>query len=84
MEKIEFIFDVQLLVEGDNTKLEAVKKDLSKLKGDSLLVVGDDGFVRVHFHSNEPWDVLKCCAGHGTIHDIVVENMQKQQEDFLG
>jgi len=48
-------------------------------------VVGDDEILaRVHFHSNEPWDVLKCCAGHGTIYDIVIENMEKQQEIFTG
>lgn len=82
MEKIEFTFDVQLLVEGDNVTVDKVKNDIAKLKGDSLLVVGDDGFARVHFHSNQPWDVLKCCAAHGTIHDIVVENMEKQQEAF--
>ena len=84
MEKLEYIFDVQLLVEGDNVKLNDVKNHLEKCKGDSLLVVGDDGFVKVHFHTNEPWDTLKFCASVGTIYDIVVENMQKQQEEFLG
>ena len=83
MEKLEYIFDVQLLVEGNDVKLESIKAHLEKCKGDSLLVVGDDGFVKVHFHTNEPWDTLKYCAGCGVIHDIVVENMQKQQEDFL-
>jgi len=83
MEKLEYIFDVQLLVEGNKVKLETVKKHLEQCKGDSLLVVGDDGFVKVHFHTNEPWETLKYCASMGTIHDIVIENMQKQQEDFL-
>lgn len=84
MEDIEFTFDTQLLVEGDNVKIDVVKKHLESLNGDSLLVVGDDGFVKVHFHTNEPWDVLQFCAQQGTIYDIVVENMAKQQEDFLG
>jgi len=72
-----------LLIEGEKVTVDRIKDKISALKGDSLLVVGDNGFARVHFHSNEPWDVLRCCAEFGTIYDIVVENMQKQAEAFL-
>ena len=53
-------------------------------KGDCLLAVGDDELIKIHFHTNEPWQVLEYCASLGEIHDIVVENMQLQSEGQHG
>ena len=52
--------------------------------GDSLLAVGDDELIKVHYHTNEPWQVLEYCAGLGDIYDIVVENMQRQSDGLDG
>ena len=46
--------------------------------------MGDDELIKIHFHTNEPWQVLEYCASLGEIHDIVVENMQLQSEGQHG
>lgn len=80
---LEFKFDVQLLIEGENLSEDAINDYFNtQLKGDCLLAVGDDEMIKIHFHTNEPWQVLEYCAGLGEIYDIVVENMERQAEDF--
>ena len=82
---IEFKFDVQLLIEGESlSEDDANEYVTSNLKGDSLLLVGDESLLKVHFHTNEPWKLLEYCAGLGDIHDIVVENMERQTNGLQG
>lgn len=85
MENIEYVFDTQMLLEGNNLPIEEIKEHFGHTpKGDCLLVIGDESLIRIHFHTNEPWEVMKYLSKFGTIYDIVIENMQKQSEDFLG
>ena len=44
----------------------------------------DQDLVKIHFHTNEPWKVLEYCATLGEIHDIVVENMERQANGLSG
>ncbi len=82
---LEFKFDVQLLIEGEDLSEEAVNDYFNNnLRGDCLLAVGDEELIKVHFHTNEPWAVLEYCASLGDIHDIVVENMQRQTDGLEG
>ncbi len=82
---LEYKFDVQLLIEGTDLDEDAVAAYFDKqFDGDSLLVVGDEELLKVHFHTNKPWEVLEYCATLGDIHDIVVENMQRQADDLDG
>lgn len=83
MEKIEFVFDTQMLVEGKGIPADEIREHLEQTPpGDSLLVVGDEELLRIHFHTNEPWEVMKYLSQFGTIYDVVIENMQKQSEVF--
>jgi len=76
---IEFTFGVQLLIEGDDLCEESAFEYISAtIIGDSLLAVGDESLLKIHYHTNEPWQVLQYCASLGEIHDIVVENMERQ------
>ena len=54
------------------------------LKGDCLLVVGDDDMIKLHFHTNEPWRILEYCATLGEIYDIVIEDMDRQSRGLVG
>lgn len=84
MNKLEYVFDTQMLIEGENIPMEEIREHLEHTPpGDCLLVVGDDDLVRIHFHTNEPWEVMKYLSQFGTIYDVVIENMEKQQEAFL-
>ena len=52
---IEFKYDTQLLIEGENLKKEEISKHINKnLKGDCLIVVQVGNLVKIHFHTNEP------------------------------
>ncbi|MCL1976409.1 MAG: DAK2 domain-containing protein [Firmicutes bacterium] len=82
---IEFTFDIQLLIKGTNIPMEQIRKRLSKTPpGDCLLVVGTEEVVKIHFHSNLPWQVLEYTSKFGSLHDIVIENMQDQHKHFTG
>ncbi|MGI6215330.1 MAG: kinase to dihydroxyacetone kinase [Christensenellales bacterium] len=81
---LEFKFDVQLLIEGENLDEDKISEEIQKTPGDCLLCVGDDELIKVHYHTNSPWETLKTCAAYGEICDIVVENMQRQAEGLNG
>ena len=82
---LEFRFDTQLLIEGhdlDEDKIGDYIRD--NIRGDCLLAVGDEDLIKIHYHTNEPWQVLEYCATLGDIYDIVVENMQRQEDGLKG
>ena len=82
---IEFRYDTQLLIEGENLDEDKIREYfLSNFKGDCLIAVGDSELIKIHFHTNEPWDVLKYCATLGEICDIVVEDMDRQARGLKG
>ena len=82
---IEFKYDTQLLIEGTGLDEDAINEYIkTNIKGDSLLAVGDDELIKIHYHTNEPWQVLEYCASLGDIYDVVVENMQRQADGLQG
>jgi len=82
---LEFKFDTQLLIEGvDLDEDEIYDYIVENFKGYSLLAVGDSDLIKIHYHTNEPWQVLEYAATLGDIHDIVVENMERQEKGLKG
>lgn len=82
---IEFRYDTQLLIEGEDLDEDVIDEYFrTNFKGDSLLAVGDEDLIKIHFHTNEPWKVLEYCASLGEIYDIVVEDMDRQSRGLKG
>ena len=82
--EIEFTFCTQLLIHGEALPLETIREHLSQTPpGDSLLVVGDENTIKIHFHNNQPWRVLEYCAQFGTLHDIIIDNMRDQHHETV-
>ena len=82
---LEFRYDTQLLIEGEGLDEDAINEYIrANFKGDSLLAVGDDELIKLHYHTNEPWKVLEYCASIGEIYDIVVEDMDRQERGLKG
>ena len=82
---LEFRYDTQLLIEGENLDEDSINEYFTNnFQGDCLLAVGDEELVKVHFHTNEPWKVLEYCASLGEIYDIVIEDMQRQAAGLRG
>ena len=82
---LEYRFDTQLLLEnGGKTEDEVNAYITEHFEGDCLLAVGDENLLKLHFHTNRPWEVLEYCASLGDIYDIVVENMERQENGLEG
>lgn len=82
---IEYRYDTQLLIEGEGLDEDAINAYFRQnFVGDSLLAVGDEELIKIHYHTNEPWKVLEYCAGLGEIFDIVVEDMDRQARGLKG
>ena len=80
-----FKYDTQLLIDGENlNKEEIVEYFENDLDGNSLIIAGDENLIKIHFHTDEPWDVLKYCSTLGEIYDIVVEDMDRQTRGLKG
>lgn len=82
---IDYKFDTQLLIAGENLSENNIKEYITKnIEGDCLLAVGYEELIKIHFHTNMPWKVLEYCASIGDIHDIVIENMERQTNGLQG
>ena len=82
---LEFKFDTQLLIEGHDLDEDAINDYITEhFDGDSLLAVGDETLIKIHFHTNEPWQLLEYAASLGEIYDVVVENMERQEQGLQG
>ena len=82
---MEFKYDTQLLIEGKDLSEDSVNEYITEnFEGDCLLVVGDSDLLKLHFHTNKPWEVLEYCASLGEIFDIVVEDMSRQERGLQG
>lgn len=85
MEPLEFRYDTQLLIEGQDLDEDEINDYITEhFKGDCLLAVGDEELIKIHFHTNEPWLILEYGASLGEIYDIVVEDMDRQSRGLKG
>lgn len=82
---LEFKYDTQLLIEGEGLDEDEIDEYIkANFNGDSLLAVGDDDLIKIHFHTNEPWKLLEYCSTLGEIYDIVIEDMDRQSRGLKG
>lgn len=82
---LDFKYDTQLLIEGENLDEDAINEYfVGNFQGDCLLAFGDEDLIKIHYHTNEPWKVLEYCASLGEIHDIVIEDMDRQSRGLKG
>ena len=82
---LEFRFDTQLLIDGHDLDEDVIFDYITDhFKGDCLLVCGDEDLIKIHVHTNEPWQVLEYGQSIGDIYDVVVENMERQEHGLKG
>jgi uncharacterized protein len=67
-------------VEGQEVDPARLEAELSRL-GDSLLVVGAPGAVKVHLHTDEPGNALALGTAVGVVEEIDIKNMHAQTAD---
>ena len=82
---LQYRYDTQLLIDGEDLDEDEINDYFVKnFKGDCLLAVGDDTLIKIHFHTNKPWEILEYAQSIGDIYDVVVENMQRQADGLKG
>ena len=74
-------FIIHLEESFDEEKLEKFRNNLISI-GDSVVVVHDTGFVKVHVHSNVPGKVLQMALRLGEVDKIKIENMREQNREI--
>lgn len=78
----EFGYCTEFLL-ADATVTPMVIQELVEPFGDSLLVVGAEGFIKGHIHTEEPDQVLALVAQHGKMVQSKVEDMGEQHSELL-
>jgi DAK2 domain fusion protein YloV len=81
-QELEYGYCTEFLIKGAQLDTGAIR-DKFCLMGESVLVVGGDDFLKVHIHTFDPGAVLSYAASLGTMHQLKIDNMQDQHQDFI-
>ena len=81
-EDIKFLYCTEFILESDKVSDTQIR-DMMLKYGDSLAVVGDEGIIKVHVHTNDPGLVLQDALACGELLTIKIENMKLQHENTL-
>ncbi len=73
-EKLIYPYDVVVLL-STNLKEENIMKDFN-IDGDSLIIGKEEDFFKIHYHTNNFYDLINFLSKKGTIIRINIENMQ--------
>lgn len=79
-EDIKFQYCTEFILESDKIDDLAVREMYMKF-GDSLAVVGDEGVIKVHVHTNDPGLAIQEALKYGQLLTIKIENMKLQHEN---
>jgi len=79
---IKFAYCTEFILESKKVTYDKIR-DIMLSYGDSLAVVGDEGLIKVHVHTNEPGSVLQEALKYGQLVTIKIENMKVQHENIL-
>ncbi|MCD9023268.1 DAK2 domain-containing protein [Cohnella silvisoli] len=85
-ESIAFPYDMEFFIQRiaasapfpERTFRQALERD-----GDSIILIEDEGIVKVHVHTRRPGDVLNMAITYGEITHIHILNMQEQHRELL-
>lgn len=80
--ELEFGYCTEFMVKTEAISSEAFKAEIESY-GDSLIVVGDDGLIKIHIHTNNPGEVMEKAIAYGMLDRIKIENMRLQYEERL-
>ena len=79
-EDIKFQYCTEFILESDKVDDLTIRERFLKY-GDSLAVVGDEGVIKVHVHTNDPGLAIQEALSYGQLLTIKIENMKLQHEN---
>ena len=81
--EIKFGYCTELLIIAKDVDINKLKKYFEKI-GDSMVVVSQDEFLKIHIHTNDPGLVLSKAVTLGELSKVKIENMREQHRNLLG
>ena len=89
-EAVNFRYDIVTVIQNKEITKENLKEFSAIVKeqiikectGDSLAITGMKGMLKVHWHADDPKEVLKVLEQHGKILSHDVEDMKEQYEIY--
>ena len=82
LEDIKYAYCTEFMIDTDYSDLDSFRDKLA-VEGDSLMVVGGEGLIKVHIHTNNPGSALEKAIKLGQLKDIKIDNMRYQHEEIL-
>lgn len=79
-----FTYCTEFIILKDNPEKsgKSIEPQLKAL-GDCVLVIDDDGFAKVHIHTDCPGTVIQIALGIGMLTDIKIDNLREQEKERL-
>ncbi len=78
----EWGYCTEFILQGHRLGLKEIRDRITAW-GDSALVVGDESTIKVHVHTFRPGEVIAYASSKGTLHNIKIDNMQDQHQEYL-
>ena len=72
----------ECVISSDSSNLEKIKNILNKY-GSSLITNKSGELIKIHIHTNTPKKIFKILSTVGHIKESKVDNMKKQQKNFI-
>ena len=72
----------QFLIQGEGLDPDDVRTVMESL-ATSTVVIGGEGVVRVHVHTEDPGPVVSYGVSVGTVSQVSIENMDEQHQEFV-
>lgn len=85
VENIKYGYCTEFFVNVENNRPDNQQELVSFLEdiGDSIVVVSDEEFIKVHVHTNNPGSVLERALKIGSLENIKIENMRLQHTNLI-
>ena len=77
----EWGYCTQFLIQGENLDIDQVRQDLAE-RAESLVIIGDERFIKVHAHLEDPGVALSYGVALGELAQIKIDNMSLQNQDW--
>ncbi len=77
-ESITYTYCTEFIINRENDHPTSHMREFLDDMGDSIVVVDDDGIIKVHIHTDNPGRVLQEALKLGSLNPIKIENMREQ------
>lgn len=83
---IHYGYCTEFLINLETQKEEQAERELKRYLdsiGDSIVVVSDDGIVKIHLHTNDPGLAIQKALTFGSLSRMKIDNMREEHQEKL-